>query len=429
MESTSKKLKNSDLELTISLDKKDLDFYVKKATDEIGETIKVKGYRQGKAPNDLVKKSVGEEQIKENALNIAVQESLHKTIEKENFDVLNYSDLQVKENTSDKLIFTVALTLVPEIKLGVYEGLKITSKPISVTDAEVDKTLKEIQESRTELKESSEPAKLGDRVEVDFEVTDNGQLIEGGKSESHPLVIGKKTFVPGFEEQLVGMKTGEEKQFSLKMPTDYHEKSIAGKELGFKVTMGKIFDPVTPQINEAFVQALGNFPSVDKLKENIRSGLLEEKKAKESERIKLAILDEILKTTQVEIPSKLLDSQLDTMVSNFDQELHDRGLELGLYLAHLKKTQEEFRESFIPQAEKQAKISLILKEIGKKEAIVVTDKEIEERMKEINAAINLQDEITKQGLDAETLRNRIRQSLFTEKIFNFLLKKSHVTPT
>lgn len=425
---TSKRLKNSDLELTISLDKKDLNFYIKKATEELNDSVTIKGYRKGKAPDDVLKKSVGEDRIKENTLNIAVQESLRKTIEKENFDALDYSNLQVKENTSERLVFTVSLTLSPEVQLGNYEGLKITSRPISVSDEEVDKTLKEIQKSRTDYRDSDQPAKQGDRVEVDFEVSDHGQIIEGGKSESHPLIIGKKTFVPGFEEELEGMKVGEEKTFFLKMPADYHQKGIAGKEMEFKVVMKKVSSPNMPDLNDDFVKSLGNFTSVAQLKDNVRSGLLEEKKIKESERIRLAILDEVLKNTKVEIPGKLLDNQLDATVSNFDQELHERGLELGLYLAHLKKTQEEFRKSFIPQAEKQAKISLIMKAIGKKEAIVVTDQEIDARLQEINADINLQDEITRQDLDVETLRNRIRQSLFTDKIFQLLLKKSHITP-
>lgn len=428
MEFTSKKLKNSDLELTISLDRKDIDFYIKKATDELQGSVRIDGYRQGKVPDDLLKKNVGEDRIKENALNIAVQESLQKLIEKENFEVFDYFDLKIKENKPDKLIYTVFLSLFPEVKLGSYDSLKINSKPISVSDEEIENTLKEIQETRTEYKDSDQSAKEGDRVEVDFEVTDNGQLIEGGKSENHPLIIGKKTFVPGFEEKLKDMKVGEEKSFMLRIPIDYHEKNIAGKELDFKVIMKKISYPTTPVLDDTFVQSLGNFANLGQLRQNVQAGLLEEKKTKESERIKLAILDEIIKNTKVVIPSKFLEKQLDAIISNFDQELHQRGLEIGLYLAHLKKTQEEFRKSFVPQAEKQVKTELIIREIGKKESIIIADSEIDERLQEINSAINLQDEIVGRGLDVATLRNRIRQVLFNEKIFQFLLKKATIVP-
>lgn len=428
MEFTSKKLKNSDLELTISLDRKDIDFYIKKATDELQGSVRIDGYRQGKVPDDLLKKNVGEDRIKENALNIAVQESLQKLIEKENFEVFDYFDLKIKENKPDKLIYTVFLSLFPEVKLGSYDSLKINSKPISVSDEEIENTLKEIQETRTEYKDSDQSAKEGDRVEVDFEVTDNGQLIEGGKSENHPLIIGKKTFVPGFEEKLKDMKVGEEKSFILRIPIDYHEKNIAGKELDFKVIMKKISYPTTPVLDDTFVQSLGNFANLGQLRQNVQAGLLEEKKTKELERIKLAILDEIIKNTKVVIPSKFLEKQLDAIVSNFDQELHQRGLEIGLYLAHLKKTQEEFRKSFVPQVEKQVKTELIIREIGKKESIIIADSEIDERLQEINSAINLQDEIVGRGLDVATLRNRIRQVLFNEKIFQFLLKKATIVP-
>ncbi len=429
MKFTSKTIKNSDLEVTINLDKKDLDMYVKKAIDELKDSVKIDGYRSGKAPEELIRKGIGEDRVKENALNIAVQDSINKLIEKENFDVLDYSKIDIKENKPDELRFSVLLTLFPDIQLGNYTGINVKSKPIGVEEEEIDKTIKEIQESRTEFKDSEEAAKKGDRVEVDFEVSgQDGKVIEGGQSENHPLIIGKNTFVPGFEEHLEGMKAGEEKTFSLKMPADYHEKNIAGKEMNFKVVMKKISYPVTPKMDDSFIKGLGNFTSVSQLRETIKSGLFEEKKMKESERIKLAILDEILQGTQVTVPDRLLENQLDIMVGNFDRELHGRGLELGLYLAHLNKTQDEFRKGFLPQAEKQVKINLIMREIGKKESISITPEEVAERLQEINATINLQDEVMKQGLDIETLSNRIRQSIFNEKIFQLLLSKAVITP-
>lgn len=414
------------MELKISLDKADLAHYIKKAMEELRSFAKVDGYRKGKVPDSILKQNLGEETIKEEALNIAVQDSLKKVLKEQKLDILEYSNLEIKKNTPEVLEYQVKLLLFPKVELGDYRAIKIEAKPISVTDAEIEKTISDVRNSRAVFNVSEEPAKEGDHVEVDFEVKDHGQVIEGGKSENHPLVIGKGGFMPGFEEQLKGLKTGEGKNFSIKAPADYYQKALAGKTLDFSVTMKKVEHPQLPELTDEFISSFGNFTNSAQFKQSIQEGILQEKEAREMERIKLAIVDQIIETAKIELPPVLVERQLDAIMSNFDGELHERGMEMGLYLAHLGKKQEDLRKGFEAQAEKQVKTDLALREVGKAEGIVVTPQEIDDRITELNAAINLQDELSQKNMDLNDLRTRVGQLLFTDKVFEYLVRHALV---
>ena len=413
--------------MRIDLDKADLALYIKKAMNHLRQEVKADGYRQGKVPDNILKKELGAQPIKEEALNFAIHDSLAKAVQENDLEVMEYRNVNIKENTDLKLSFEVKAVLFPAVELGDYQSIEVKSKAISVSDDEVGATLDQVRNMRTVFKETSESIKEGDRVEVDFEVKDKGQVIEGGKSENHPTVIGKSNFVPGFEKELIGMKAGEEKSFSLDMPKDYYQKNLAGKNLDFHVKIKKVESPLPLEINDDFARSTGAFTDLNQLKENIKMGIVQEKQQKEAERVRLAVMDKILETSKIDVPAPLLEKQLDLIMTNFDKELHSKGMEMGLYLAHINKKQEELRDGFRFQAEKQVKTSLAIREIGKKEAIVVTEDEINERLTEINAAINVDEELMSQNMDVEELRFRVRQALFEEKVFSFLLGKINLS--
>ena len=226
-----KNLKDSQIELTVDLNKEDLFSYAAETEKRLAKEIRVEGFRPGKAPKEMVRKKIGEQAIREEALNLAVQTSLASILSEEKLDVMEQSDFKIKENLADKLIYQIRLTVFPEVKLGEYKDLTVKRNAISVEDPEVKNVLQEMVVLRATLKEVKRPARLGDRVEVDFTVKDKGVLIEDGRSESHPVMLGDGNFIPGFEAQIVGLESGEKKNFSLKVPADYYQKSIAGKEL------------------------------------------------------------------------------------------------------------------------------------------------------------------------------------------------------
>lgn len=434
---TTKKLKDSQIELEVNLDKDDLLLYVAETEKRLAGEIKIKGFRPGKAPKELARKALGEQVIKEEALNLAVQSSLAKVLAKQKLDILDQSDFQIKENLADRLVFTVKLLVFPEVRLGEYRGLSIKRNPVIVTEAEIGEVLSDIVKSRTVLKDVVRPAQLGDRVEVDFEVKDpskgSGQaaVIEGGKSQNHPIVLGEDKFMPGFEAQIVGLKPGETKSFSLKTPVDYYQKAIAGKELDFEVVLKKVQETTAPKIDDKLAKSLGRFASKADLEANVKEGLTLEKEAKEKERVRLAILKEIAGKTKVETPLVLVEGRLDSMIQGFDGELHQKGMELGLYLAHIKKTQDDLRREWQGRAEEQVKFDLITRTIAKEECLKVSDEEVGQELQMVlqqyMAASGSGGEPVPgpealQNVNPEQLKTRIRSVLLNEKVFEFLEK-------
>src|SRR3989344_6025193 len=240
MNHTHKKIDQDQAELVVELAKDDIKAYIDRTESELGRDLQLDGFRKGKAPKDLLKNNLDAKQVLESSLDLAMKDSLAKTIETEKLDVLNVSKLEVKENTADKLIYKVILTLFPEIKIQDFSKLKVARRSVQVEQKDIEDTLETIRASRSILRDKEGVVQNGDRVEVDFEVKHDGQILEGGISKNHPLIIGGKNFIPGFEDNLLGMKKDEENTFSLVAPKDYYVKKIAGQKLDFSVRVNNI---------------------------------------------------------------------------------------------------------------------------------------------------------------------------------------------
>lgn len=416
-----KKEKNSEAELQVELSAEDLKWYIQKAGQDIATATVLDGFRPGKVPLDILRKKIGDEKILELAMDLAVKDSFSRAVKKEKADAISSFDLKVTENTAQRLKYQVKLLLFPEVKLGEYKNLGIAPLPVEVKEEEVQQTISHILKSRANYHESAGPAQKGQRLEIDFEVKNNGKVIEGGKSENHPLRLGEGNFIPGFEERLEGMKKGETKQFSLRAPEDYYQKSIAGEELDFSVTLKSAQEEILPKLSDDFVKTLGRFSSVEGLRENIIQGLKEEKEKKEREKARLEILDKISETTEFDVPGRMIDEQLDLLISNFDESLHVRGLELSLYLVQAKKTQEDLRKEWRGRAEKQIRQGLIMRAISKAESVVVSEEEVEKAVAGVlSQQVGSPEELDR--LDTEAVKKRVRESLLQEKVLTYLEK-------
>lgn len=422
MQSDLKKLNNSQVKVIVDLDHKDLERYFNKAESILGGNLEIKGFRKGKVPKDLLKKYLDQEQVRALALEIAVEESLSNIIKDGSFDVLDTSQLSVEKNDSFQLKYSVLLDLFPEVALADLSKIKIKRRDVNIEEKEVADALETIKNSRSNFigKGDSETAEEGDRVEVDFEVKKDGQIVEGGVSKSHPLIIGGRNFVPGFEDQLVGMKKGEEKSFSLTAPEDYFYKDIAGKNLDFKVKVSDIKKVVRPEINDDFAKSLGRFAGLKELRESIRGGLVQEKKIKESHRTRLEILDNVIDRSKIEVPQNLVAKQLGIMVSDFDRTLHGKGLELGLYLARLGKTQEELKKDWTKDAEKQVKVSLILRKLAKEINVEASQEEIEEMAGQVIQSAIAEGEASQDGIDPAKIKENIASKIVNEKVLEYI---------
>ena len=422
MNRTLKKIDQNQTELTVELVRDDLKSYIDRTESELGKDLQLDGFRKGKVPRDLLKKNLDAKQVLEFALDLAMKDSLAQTIDKEKLDVLNVSKLEVKENTSDKLVYKVILTLFPEIKIQDFSKFKVARRDIQVDQKDIDGTLETIKASRSILHDKEGTIGNGDRVEVDFEVRHNGQVLEGGISKNHPLIIGGKNFIPGFEDNLLGMKKDEEKTFSLVAPKDYYVKKIAGQKLDFSVKINNTKSVELPKIDDEFVKNLGNFQNLDQLMDSVRSGITEEKKLKEKQRVRLEIINHIVKNSSITIPEVLLNQQLDSMIGNLDRDLHANGMELGLYLAQMGKTQDDLRKEWHDEAEKQVKIVMVLHRIAKDNNISASHEEVDETLSATVQSMLMKGEADKTNLDVDNLRDNIASHITNEKVLDFLEK-------
>lgn len=420
MESSLKKLDQNKYELAVEVGKEELVKYLELAESRISHKTKINGFRKGKAPREMIHKEVGDQPILEEALDLALRDSLTKTIDKEGLEVLKVDDLSIKENSASKLFYTVRLALFPSVTIGGLKDLKIKRREITIERKDIDDALEFLRVSRSKFISKDKPIERGDRVEIDFEVTSGGLPIEGGMSRNHPLVVGDNKFIPGFEEQLIGLKHDEEKTFSLTAPKDYFYKNIAGKNLDFKVKISSVQVIQKPELTDSFVKTLGRFETLKDLESNISEGILVEKKAKEEQRVRIELLAAILDKSKINVPNNMVEERLDDMMTNFDNELHAKGMELSLYLAHLNKTNDDLRKDWLSEAKKQVSFSLILKKIAKDRNISPTPQEIEEAASQIIQGAALRGEVNQENIDIENLKEVAAVNLINEKVFSFL---------
>ena len=420
MNHTLKKIDQNQTELIVELVRDDLNKYVETTESELGKDLQLDGFRKGKVPKELLKKNLDAKRVLESALDLAMKDSLAKTIEEEKLDVLNVSKLEVKDNTAEKLVYKIILTLFPEIKVQNFSNFKVDRRDVQVDQKDIDSTMETIKASRSILHDKDGIVENGNRVEVDFEVRHDGQILEGGISKNHPLVIGGKNFIPGFEDNLLGMKKDEEKTFSLIAPKDYYVKKIAGQKLDFTVKVNSIQSVELPKVDDEFLKSSGNFKNLDQLMGSIKDGIMEEKKLKEKQRVRLEIINHIIKNSSIVIPEILVNQQLDSMISNLDKDLHANGMELSLYLVQMGKTQDELRNEWRDESERQVKIVMILHRIARDNNILASHEEVDESLSTTVQSMIMKGEVDKTNLDVDSLRDSISNRIINERVFDFL---------
>jgi len=409
----------SELSVRVELDRNELEQYMHQVQNDWSREIAVDGFRKGKAPREIAGKHFDPAAVREAALEHALEDSFSRVAEAQHWEIAKTADLKVETNAADRLVFTVSVFVYPAVTLPDLATIKIAREPIVVTSEDEQEALETLRSLKASFLDKEGPAREGDRVEVNFQVMHDGQPIEGGQSTNHPLVIGGKNFMPGFEEQLVGMKTGETKQFELTAPADYYHPAIAGKKLNFSVTLNKIQAVDTPEITDAFASSLGKFKDVGELKQKIHDGLVKEKEDKERQRVRLAILDAIIGQLNVVMPSFLLEDELEAMIGRFSSDLSEKGTDLNMYLAHLKKTRDELKKDWRADAERQVKIALVLRTLAKEQKISVTPAEVDAAAAQtVQEAIS--NNVPQDQINIDDLRRAIAQRMVSDKTLRLL---------
>jgi len=428
-----KKLPKSRIEFEISIPWNDWKTYIDQAAAEISEEIKIPGFRPGKAPRNLVEQKVGKEMLLNNASEKAVKKSyvdfIRQLASKEKLEVIGSPKVEIKELAEEKeLKYSAQADVMPEVKVkdGYKKDIKkinedFAKKPIEVKDDEVELEVEKLANSRVKLVTVNREAKKGDSVEIDFEVFQGGVPIENGTSKRHSLILGRGVFIPGFEENLIGSRGGDEKEFELTFPEKYHSKNLAGKPATFKVKINLVQERQTPEITDEFAKALGNFENLEALKKNIREGLEHEQKHKAKDEKRTQYLDGLVRNSEIELPDILVQEEIKTMLNEFEHQTQSMGMNLDDYLSKLNKKKEDLTKDWEPQAQKRVISALALKEIAKEEEISVDSKDIEAEINKIMQYYkNVKD--AEKNLDMERLYNYSKGNLENEKVFEFLEK-------
>ena len=399
---------------------------MKKVYFKSAKYFNIPGFRKGKAPMQIVEKYYGPEIFYEDAFNEVAQEALEEAVEENKLDVVSRPEVDVKQMEKGKdLIFTVVMQTKPEAEVSKYKGIEIKKVEYNVTDEDIEHELHHMQEHNSRLISVEDRAvESGDTTTIDFEGSVDGVPFEGGKAENYDLEIGSNTFIPGFEDQIIGMKIDEEKDVKVKFPEEYFSKELAGKDAVFKVKLHEIKKKELPELDDEFAKDVSEFDTLKELKADIKAKKEKQNEEKAKYETQDAVIKALCEKTKVEIPSGMVEMEVENMLKDFEQRLAYQGLNLAQYFKMMGKTEEEVKKEYEPQAIEGIKSRLALEAVIKAEKIEATDKEVEDKMKEM--AKNYGKENDEEFLKNENVKNYIKQGLESEKAIDFLVKNAKI---
>ena len=411
------------VKLTISLGKEELAAGEQVALTKLARDIKIGGFRKGKAPLEMVKKEIDPNALAGETAENAMSKAVAEAFMSEGIQALDRPEVEVKKYVpSEELEFTAEAEIIPKVELGDYKNLKAKKAAVKVTKKEIDETIEKIRENFAEKKDVDRAAKNGDEVVIDFEGKKDGVPFEGGKAEHFPLELGSNSFIPGFEEGIVGHKTGDEFDLDLEFPADYHAADLAGAKVVFTVKVGHIHEKSLPELNDEFAAKLGEFKTVEELTKQIEEDLKTQKESEATEKFKDELVRELAEISKVPVPEILIEDQKRSIEMDMQQNLMYSGLTLEQYLERLGKTHEEWLDSDVKKAaEDRVKAGLTLAEVSKVEKIDATVAELDERIEQMKKQYANNKEALKQ-LESDEVRRDLANRMLTEKTVDLLVE-------
>ena len=387
--------------------------------------FKIPGFRNGKAPFKMVEKMYGIQIFYEDAFNEVAPEVYEKGLKEVNIEVVSKPVIDITQIEAGKdLIFTAIVQTKPEVTLGKYKGIEIKKHEYTVSDEDVEHELGHMAEKNARLVSVEDrPVENGDITVIDFEGFVDGKAFEGGKAENHELTIGSNTFIPGFEEQIVGMKIDEERDINVKFPEEYFSKDLAGKDAVFKIKLHEIKKKEMPEINDELAKDISEFDTIDELKASIREKQEKDNEAKAKYETEEDAIKTVCENAKVEIPSGMIETEIDNMEKDIETRLSYQGMKLDDYLQMIGKTKESFRDEYKEQAERQVKSRLVLEAIAEDAKVEVPVDDISAKISEMaNAYGQKAEELEKN----ENLVNYVKESLKTEKTIEFIVANAKI---
>ncbi|MBE7074512.1 MAG: trigger factor [Clostridiales bacterium] len=420
------KNENNEVEVKITVESKDWNEYVEKAYQANKGKFNIQGFRKGAAPRKIIEKNYGSGVFYDEALDMAFADEYGKFLsENTGLEIIDQPTLEVNKFDESGLVLTAKAPLLPEVKLGDYKGLTVEKYVENVDEAKIEKELKQAQERGARFVEAPNgtEAKLGDFVTIDFTGSVDGKEFEGGKAENYRLELGSHSFIDNFEDQIVGMKVGEERDINVTFPEDYPAEDLKGKASVFKIVLHKIENKELPELNDEFASNISEFETLEDYKSDLRKHMQETANEHAKRENENRLIAKVVENSTVEIPAVLIERQLDMFIRDFEMRLSYQGLDIATYCKYVNTTPEDLRASYKPQAENAVKTRLVLEKLITTESIIVSDEELDSRLsKDAEKYKKTLDEY-KKSINAQNLAY-IKNDLLMDKVIDFLTKNN-----
>lgn len=426
MKYTFAKAEKSTVKINIDLSEKEWNEAIDAAYEKTKGRFSLPGFRKGKVPKHLLESTYGKGIFYEEAINQAFPKYYSEILEKEtSILAVAAPEIDVKKIDDKHLSIEAIVAVKPEVTLGEYKGIKFNKVEYNVKDEDVENEIKRLQESRSRLVDVTDRAvENGDTVVIDYSGSVDGVKFEGGTAEKQTLVIGSGSFIPGFEDQIIGMKIGEDKDLKVKFPEEYHAENLKGKDAVFAVKLHEIKKKELPEVNDEFIKDAAGAESVDAYKKEVRERLEKQNADRAEREIEDAIVQKITDNAAVEIPDAMIEAQIDRMVQEMDYRLSYQGLKLADYLKYIGQTMEDYRKNYREQAEKLVKSQLVIEKIIDTEKLEATDAEVDEKIEEMAKAQGKKAPELKKTAGVRQLEY-IKNEIVIKKLFD-TLKKDNV---
>ncbi len=412
----------SQAKLTVELSAEEMAPYLQKAAEELSKQLKIEGFRPGKASLGIVVQKLGAQAVWEEAAEWAVRKSFVQAVMEKQLQTLGRPHIHIQKLAADNpFSYSADIALMPTVKAGDYRSVRVKKDGASVSPTDSAKALDELRDMFASEALVDRAAKMGDKVEVDFDLHIDHVLVEGGSSKNHPLKLGSGNFIPGFEENVVGLKKDEKKTFSLPFPKDYHNQQVAGKTGEFSVTVTSVFEVTKPEVNDEFAKKAGKFENLEQLRQQIEKNLLAEATDKADATYERQVIDQLIEqSTFGDLPEVLIENELEKMIHELqDQVMQQGGLKFEDYLKGLKKSVDDLKKDFRPQAERRVKAALLIRHIAQQEKIGASPEEIEVDVKQTLAMYQGQPDIV-QRIDSDDYRDYVRSLIINRKVIQLV---------
>lgn len=428
MNSTIESKENNKVTLKIEVEEKKFNEAVQKSYLKNRGRFNIPGFRKGKAPKKIIETRYGEGIFYEDAVNLILPEAYDSAIEEHNLEPIDRPDIDIDQLEKGKpVIFKAEVEVKPEVELGEYKGIEAEKVEYNVTDEDIEKELKTMQERNARIIEVEDRAvEEGDTVTIDYAGYIDGEQFEGGSAQNQTLEIGSGSFIPGFEDQLKGKNKGDEVEVKVTFPEDYTAEELQGKEAKFDVTIHEIKEKELPELDDELAKDVSEFDTLDELKEDIKQKLEEQTKNKEKAETENNVIEKVVENAEVEVPEAMVNSQIDNEIKNLDYRLRYQGLDLDKYLELTNTGMDDLKEQLRPDAEKMVKNDLVIEAIGVKEGIEVSDEEVEKELEKYAEQYNQEVDKFKKNLREQDLET-IKMGIIKTKTVEFLVENAKLS--